>query len=161
MVTNLVFSINIFQEFSKGFFFFFYEKITTIGLNHIKPHQTTLISHQFHFLLFNSIRQSPPYPYLLPMATVLRTPTFRPSPTLLTTAATSSNHSRTSRVSVASSRRRPSPLKSHRFSSIPTLRFAKLVPFAFDGDTEAPQVQDSPEVQVLVSLLMYFCFVNT
>nr|QIB02092.1 GrpE [Medicago sativa] len=85
------------------------------------------------------------------MATVLRTPTFRPSPTLLTTAATSSNHSRTSRVSVASSRRRPSPLKSHRFGSIPTPRFVKLVPFAFDGDTEAPQVQDSPEVQVLDS----------
>ncbi|CAJ2671937.1 unnamed protein product [Trifolium pratense] len=83
------------------------------------------------------------------MATVLQTPTFRPSLTLLTTttAATSSNHPKTSRVSITSSRRKLSPLKSLRFHSIPSLRFVKLVPFAFDGDTEAPQVQEQPEVQ--------------
>ncbi|KAK2416289.1 Co-chaperone GrpE family protein [Trifolium repens] len=85
------------------------------------------------------------------MATVLQTPTFRPSLTLLTTAATSSNHPKTSRVSITSSRRKPSPLKSLRFPSIPSVRFVKLVPFAFDGDTEAPQVQEQPEVQVLDS----------
>ncbi|CAK8542933.1 unnamed protein product [Lathyrus sativus] len=82
------------------------------------------------------------------MATVLRTPTFRVSPTLLTTASVSSNYPKTSRVSVTSSRRRPSPLKSLRVSPFPSSRFVKLVPFAFDGDTEAPQVQDPPEVQV-------------
>ncbi|XP_058750668.1 uncharacterized protein LOC131623676 isoform X2 [Vicia villosa] len=82
------------------------------------------------------------------MATVLRTPTFRTSPTLLTTASASSNYPKTSRVSLTSSRRRLSPLKSLRLNTIPSTRFVKLVPFAFDGETEAPQVQDPPEVQV-------------
>ncbi|KAK7286607.1 hypothetical protein RJT34_21726 [Clitoria ternatea] len=86
------------------------------------------------------------------MATVLRTPTFRqpPPPTL------SSKSLKPPRVSVASFAQTStcrisfSPLTSLRFPTIPSLRFVKLVPFAFDGDTEAPQVQE-PEVQVLDS----------
>ncbi|XP_004493255.1 uncharacterized protein [Cicer arietinum] len=79
------------------------------------------------------------------MATVLRTPTFRPQ--LTTATPSSSNYHKTSRVSVTFSRRNPSPLSILRFPSIPSLRFVKLVPFAFDGDSEAPQVQEPPEVQ--------------
>ncbi|XP_027350851.1 uncharacterized protein LOC113861937 [Abrus precatorius] len=83
------------------------------------------------------------------MATVLRTPIFRPP-----SCSVSSKSPKPSCVSVGSfrhaSRRRPSPINSLRFPTIPSLRFGKFVPFAFDGDTEAPQVQE-PEVQVLDS----------
>ncbi|TKY62818.1 GrpE protein [Spatholobus suberectus] len=79
------------------------------------------------------------------MATVLRTPTFRPPPR-------AANSPKPSRVAVASfrpntsCRRKPSFLSSLRFPTVPSLRFVKFVPFAFDGD--APQVQE-PELQVL------------
>ncbi|RDX72451.1 grpE [Mucuna pruriens] len=84
------------------------------------------------------------------MATVLRTPTFRPPP-----PPRAAKSPKPSRVAVASfgqssstCRRKTSPLSSLRFPTVPSLRFVKFVPFAFDGDTEAPQVQE-PEVQVL------------
>ncbi|XP_029127939.1 uncharacterized protein LOC109801719 isoform X2 [Cajanus cajan] len=83
------------------------------------------------------------------MATVLRTPTFRPPP-----PPRAAKSPKPSRVAVASfsqttaSRRAPSPLSSLRFPVVPSPRFAKFVPFAFDGDTDSPQVQE-PEVQVL------------
>ncbi|XP_061372512.1 uncharacterized protein LOC133314977 isoform X2 [Gastrolobium bilobum] len=87
------------------------------------------------------------------MATILRTPTFRPPQPSRTASASSSKSSKPSCVVVSSfrqsttCRRRPSPLTSLRFSSIPSLRSVKFVPFAFDGDTEAPQVQE-PELEV-------------
>ncbi|QCD97185.1 uncharacterized protein LOC114192952 isoform X1 [Vigna unguiculata] len=83
------------------------------------------------------------------MATVLRTPTFRPTPP--PRAAKSPKLSRVAVVSFRQStncRRKPSLLSSLGFPAVPSLRFVRFVPFAFDGDTEAPQVQE-PEVQVL------------
>ncbi|XP_047153352.1 protein GrpE isoform X2 [Vigna umbellata] len=83
------------------------------------------------------------------MATVLRTPTFRPAP-----PPRAAKSPKPSRVAVASFRqsatckRKPSLLSSLGFPPVPSLRFIRFVPFAFDGDTEAPQVQE-PEVQVL------------
>ncbi|CAL0323367.1 unnamed protein product [Lupinus luteus] len=82
------------------------------------------------------------------MATVLRTPTFRPQPS----PCTSANSLKPSSVAVVSFRqstsfrRMPSPFTSLRLHKLPSLRFVKFVPFAFDGNTEAPQVQE-PEVQ--------------
>lgn len=84
------------------------------------------------------------------MATVFRTPTFRPTPPPPTAKSP-----KPSRIAVASLSttcwRKPSLLYSLRFPTVPSLRFVRFVPFAFDGDTEAPQVQE-PEVQVLVRL---------
>ncbi|XP_057437797.1 uncharacterized protein LOC130729960 isoform X2 [Lotus japonicus] len=78
------------------------------------------------------------------MATVLRTPTFRPPPP----PPSASKSPKPSYVAVSSTcRRRPSLFTSLRFSTSPSLRFARFVPFAFGGDTEAPQVQE-PGVQV-------------
>ncbi|XP_014491397.1 uncharacterized protein LOC106753989 [Vigna radiata var. radiata] len=83
------------------------------------------------------------------MATVLRTPTFRPAP-----PPRAAKSPKPSRVAVASfrqsatCRRKPSLLSSLGFRPVPSLLFVRFVPFAFDGDTEAPQVQE-PEVQVL------------
>ncbi|ESW33905.1 hypothetical protein PHAVU_001G108000 [Phaseolus vulgaris] len=81
------------------------------------------------------------------MATVFRTPTFRPTPPPPTAKSP-----KPSRIAVASLSttcwRKPSLLYSLRFPTVPSLRFVRFVPFAFDGDTEAPQVQE-PEVQVL------------
>ncbi|KAL2320543.1 hypothetical protein Fmac_029512 [Flemingia macrophylla] len=83
------------------------------------------------------------------MATVLRTPTFRPPP-----PPCAAKPPKPARLAVASfcqntsCRRRPSLLSSLRFPAVPSLRFVRFVPFAFDGDTDAPQVQE-PEVQVL------------
>ncbi|KAK7304920.1 hypothetical protein VNO77_42814 [Canavalia gladiata] len=80
------------------------------------------------------------------MATVLRTPTFLPHP-----RAVASKSPKPSSVPVPSfrhSRRKPALLTSLRFPTTPSLRFVKFVSFAFDGDTEAPQVHE-PEVQVL------------
>ncbi|KAK7396103.1 hypothetical protein VNO78_16866 [Psophocarpus tetragonolobus] len=83
------------------------------------------------------------------MATVLRSPTFRPPPPPPATKSP-----KPSRLAVASFRkittftRKPSFLSSLRLPTVPSLRFVRFVPFAFDGDTEAPQVQE-PEVQVL------------
>ncbi|XP_019429239.1 PREDICTED: uncharacterized protein LOC109336875 isoform X2 [Lupinus angustifolius] len=82
------------------------------------------------------------------MATVLRTPTFRPQPP----PRASANSLKLSSVAVVSFRqstsfrRIPSPLISLRSHKLHSLRFVKFVPFAFDGNTEAPQVQE-PEVQ--------------
>ncbi|CAJ1918623.1 unnamed protein product [Sphenostylis stenocarpa] len=85
------------------------------------------------------------------MATVLRTPTFRPPP-----PPCPAKSPKPLRVAVAlfrqstTCRRKPSLLSSLRFHTVPALRFVRFVPFAFDGDTEAPQVQE-PEIQVLDS----------
>jgi len=93
------------------------------------------------------------------MATVLRTPTFRPTPP--PRAAKSPKLSRVAVVSFRQStncRRKPSLLSSLGFPAVPSLRFVRFVPFAFDGDTEAPQVQE-PEVQVLVRISLANAFV--
>ncbi|KAK7290704.1 hypothetical protein RIF29_05307 [Crotalaria pallida] len=80
------------------------------------------------------------------MATLLRTPTFRPHPPPPRASLKPSS------VAVVSFRQTtpctctttPSPLLSS------PLRFTNFVPFAFDGDVDAPQVQE-PEVEVLDS----------
>ncbi|KHN42170.1 Protein grpE [Glycine soja] len=81
------------------------------------------------------------------MATVLRTPTFRPPP-----PPRAAKSPKSSRFAVVSFRQSTtcgrSLLSSLPFPNVPSLRFVRFVPFAFDGDTEAPQVQE-PEVQVL------------
>ncbi|KAG4915738.1 hypothetical protein JHK87_053295 [Glycine soja] len=86
------------------------------------------------------------------MATVFRTPTFRPPPPPPPRAAKSPKPSRFTVASFGQSttcrRKPPSLLSSLRFPTVPSPRFVRFVPFAFDGDTEAPQVQE-PEVQVL------------
>ncbi|CAL0322855.1 unnamed protein product [Lupinus luteus] len=82
------------------------------------------------------------------MATVLRIPTFRPQPP----PRASSNSLNPSCVAVVSFRQsasystRPLSLTSLRLAKLQSLRFANFVPFAFDADTEAPQVQE-PEIQ--------------
>ncbi|OIW03273.1 hypothetical protein TanjilG_20577 [Lupinus angustifolius] len=82
------------------------------------------------------------------MATLLRIPTFLPQ----SPPRASASSLKPSCVAVVSFRqtsscsRRPLSLTSLRLSKLQSLRFAKFVPFAFDADTEAPQVQE-PEVQ--------------
>ncbi|KAL1314199.1 hypothetical protein HN51_040977 [Arachis hypogaea] len=89
------------------------------------------------------------------MATVFRTPILRP-PILPPRSSSSSAAAATKPSCVAfpsfrqtATRRRTTlPLTTLRFPSIPSLRFTKFAPFAFEGDTEAsPQVQE-PEVQL-------------
>ncbi|KAE9588724.1 putative GrpE nucleotide exchange factor [Lupinus albus] len=84
------------------------------------------------------------------MANVLRTPTFKPQPS----PRASVNSLKPTSVAVVSFRqstsfrKTSSPLTSLRLHKLHSFRFAKFVPFAFDGNTEAPQVQE-PEVQDL------------
>ncbi|MED6151419.1 hypothetical protein PIB30_082293 [Stylosanthes scabra] len=89
------------------------------------------------------------------MATIFRTPILRPPtppPRSSSSSAAAINPScvafHSFRQTASARRRSTLPLTTLRLPSLPSLRFTKFVPFAFEGDTEAsPQVQE-PEVQL-------------
>ncbi|KAJ7971987.1 GrpE protein-like [Quillaja saponaria] len=77
------------------------------------------------------------------MATVVRTSTFRPPvPSRLSTTSITSKSAKPLCLPFKQSSTRPSRLRPLRFSSIPSLRFVKFVPFAYNGETEITEVQE-------------------
>lgn len=121
-------------------------------------HQTDQIYHQkFQFYqLFPILTR---FPYLplnskLSMATVLRTPTFRPLLPPRSSAPISSRFPKSIYVSFKqSSSCRPSPFSSLRLANSASPRFVKVVAFAFDGKSETTETQE-PEIQVFFSIYL-------
>ncbi|KAI4348521.1 hypothetical protein L6164_009235 [Bauhinia variegata] len=84
------------------------------------------------------------------MATVLRTPTFRPPLPPRSSIPISSKSPKPLFVSFRrTSTYSPSPFSSLRLPNVPSMRFLKFVPFAYNEETETTETQEvqEPEVQ--------------